>query len=578
MKTNFSAFSCALYVLCMCLSVSYLNGQPLAAVLGAPQKMNYQAVARDASGNALVSQAVSVRFSIRDVSAGGSILYQETQNLTTNAFGLFTAAIGTGVVVSGTFSAIDWSASEKYLQVELDPAGGSSWIDMGTAQLLSVPYSFNSSVANRSLDNKWDTGIGGIYNVDDSPVGIGTNAPENPLHVTASNVANNEAVIKAVGANPTGSMRDVIGVQGLSVVDDYYGFGGDFQGGYRGVAGTVLPTGNGYYYGITGQAIGGTGNNYGVYGASDQLGMYGVGMGTGQAITTYYGSGRVEAVGVFGDGDVDNPLGISYGVVGEAKSTRCDYNAGVFGYGSNAAGTSTTSWGVLGITEDAASGRGVSGISYSTGISSRGVEGTATAGINQIGVYGMCFGSTPTSYAGYFSGPLYATNASSSIKAFKIDHPLDPENKYLFHSSVESDEMLNQYSGNVVTDNQGTAVVRLPSYFGALNRDFRYQLTVVGTFAQAIVAEKIKDNVFTIRTDKPNVEVSWLVMGIRKDPAAELYRIRPEVDKPATEKGFYLVPEAYGFGVEKSPHRPGILEKGFDKHSVRRPSDDPKNK
>ncbi|HLF65796.1 MAG TPA: hypothetical protein VI603_18690 [Saprospiraceae bacterium] len=109
-------------------------------------------------------------------------------------------------------------------------------------------------------------------------------------------------------------------------------------------------------------------------------------------------------------------------------------------------------------------------------------------------------------------------------KMFKIDHPLDPDNKYLIHSCVESPDMMNIYNGNVTTDANGFAQVLLPDYFEALNEEFRYQLTCIGQFAQAIIAEKISDNKFTIQTDKPNVEVSWQVTGVRHDPAALKYK------------------------------------------------------
>ena len=105
--------------------------------------------------------------------------------------------------------------------------------------------------------------------------------------------------------------------------------------------------------------------------------------------------------------------------------------------------------------------------------------------------------------------------------------------------------MMNVYNGNIVTDAKGDAVVTLPDYFEALNRDFRYQLTVIGTFAQAIVAEEIKSNQFRIKTDKPNVKVSWQVTGIRRDPYAEKNRIATEVEKPQGEKGRLQNPDAY---------------------------------
>lgn len=103
--------------------------------------------------------------------------------------------------------------------------------------------------------------------------------------------------------------------------------------------------------------------------------------------------------------------------------------------------------------------------------------------------------------------------------------------------------MMNIYNGNVVTDVEGFATIQLPDYFVALNRDFRYQLTVLGEFALAIISKKIEDNCFQIRTDRPNIEVSWQVTGIRKDPWANKNRIIPEVEKPNAEKNRLLHPE-----------------------------------
>ncbi len=116
-------------------------------------------------------------------------------------------------------------------------------------------------------------------------------------------------------------------------------------------------------------------------------------------------------------------------------------------------------------------------------------------------------------------------------KNFRIDHPLDPEHRYLYHSCVESPDMMNVYNGNITTDSSGFATVNLPGYFEALNIDYRYQLTVIGQFAQAIVKEKIAENHFVIQTDLPHVEVSWQVTGIRNDPIARQNRTQVEVAK-----------------------------------------------
>lgn len=157
--------------------------------------------------------------------------------------------------------------------------------------------------------------------------------------------------------------------------------------------------------------------------------------------------------------------------------------------------------------------------------------------------------------AGFFQGGdidvegnVYAGNVS-----IKMDHPLDPANKFLNHSSVESTDMMNLYNGNVVTDSTGSAVVSLPVWFETLNRDFRYQLTVIGQFAQAIVAGKIANHQFVIRTDKPAVEVSWQVTGIRQDAWANAHRVLVEEEKPAQDRGHYISPELFG-----APQESGI--------------------
>lgn len=126
---------------------------------------------------------------------------------------------------------------------------------------------------------------------------------------------------------------------------------------------------------------------------------------------------------------------------------------------------------------------------------------------------------------------------TANTKSFQIDHPLDPLNKVLNYTSVESPDMKNIFDGNALTDDKGEAVVRLPAYFDALNRDFRYQLTVIGVFAQAIVAEEINGNQFKIRTDKPNVKVSWQITGIRRDPYAEDNRQPVEENKSPQQRG-----------------------------------------
>jgi hypothetical protein len=203
---------------------------------------------------------------------------------------------------------------------------------------------------------------------------------------------------------------------------------------------------------------------------------------------------------------------------------------------------------------------GIYGRNTGTGIGVIGESANAT-GVWALGAFGVVgiptssagagiYGSSVifnTGLAGKFDGDVQVNgNLIQSAGSFRIDHPLDPENQYLYHSFIESPDMMNIYNGNVTTDANGEAIVALPDYFEALNRDFRYQLTVVGQFAQAMVASKIQHARFTIKTDKPSVEVSWQVTGIRQDAYANAHRIQVEEEKPASERGSLLHPEAYG--------------------------------
>jgi hypothetical protein len=167
--------------------------------------------------------------------------------------------------------------------------------------------------------------------------------------------------------------------------------------------------------------------------------------------------------------------------------------------------------------------------------------------------------------AGFFDGDVVVTKnlgvqgdvtasgnlTAFGIKQFKIDHPLDPEGKYLLHAAIESSEVLNVYSGNVNTNENGEATIVLPDWFEALNRDFRYQLTVVGTFAQAIVEDEVRNNRFRIRTNAPGVKVSWQITGIRSDAVMRKHPFQVEENKPDRERGTYLSPEAFNQPEER---------------------------
>ncbi len=283
---------------------------------------------------------------------------------------------------------------------------------------------------------------------------------------------------------------------------------------------------------------------FGVLGTSASDSGRGVfGLSSGSAGVGVIGETTAGGIGVFGKA---LPGSTGYGVWGEAFSGGVD---GVHGVAH------TKFSGVAGLNDG--SGFGVFGEAFGSAIDgahgvTNNASGSGVAGVNLAAGDGV-FGGSTGEFAGFFGGDVNVTgNLSKGGGSFKIDHPLDPANKYLYHSFVESPDMMNIYNGNVITDAQGNAVVRLPDWFETLNRDFRYQLTVIGQFAQAIVAGEIANRQFSIKTDKPSVKVSWQVTGIRQDAWANAHRIPVEELKPEKERGLYLHPELFGAPAEKS--------------------------
>lgn len=235
------------------------------------------------------------------------------------------------------------------------------------------------------------------------------------------------------------------------------------------------------------------------------------------------------------------------GVVGttSAISFFVDDIAGVVGLAPmylNGGGTGVLGRGWVGVggVADAGGGYGVFGYAEGGGLS-YGVYGDADGTFAKAGVFGH--------HVDVF-GTLTKSGGS-----FRIDHPLDPANKFLSHSFVESPDMMNIYNGNVVTDAAGYATITMPDWFEVLNRDFRYQLTVIDTentddFVQAKIVKPMAGNTFTLRTSRPGTTVSWQVTGIRQDPWANANRIPVEHEKNMYEKGRYVAPVEYGLPRE----------------------------
>jgi hypothetical protein len=260
--------------------------------------------------------------------------------------------------------------------------------------------------------------------------------------------------------------------------------------------------------------------------------------GTGVAGYSNTGTGVYASGGTFGVTAVSSgsagvqAYGGQYGVY--AITNDANASAAVFGYGNGTTGV----YG-LGAT-------GIYGLSHWVG-------GSGVDAINDAGGDGIYAAGTNGGFAGFFYGDVDVDgNLSKAGGSFKIDHPLDPANKYLYHSFVESPDMMNIYNGNVTLDGNGEAFVPLPEWFQTLNRDFRYQLTCLDGFAPIYVAQRVQGNRFKIAGGKPGMEVSWQVTGVRQDAWANAHRIPVEQLKPEKERGSYLHPELFGAPAEKS--------------------------
>jgi hypothetical protein len=122
----------------------------------APQSFNYQTVVRDGNGDLVVNQPVSLQMVIIQGTAPGTVVYTETHSVTTNGFGLVTLAVGTGTVDLGDFTTIDWSAGPYSLKVKADLTGGTNFVDMGDAQILSVPYALHSKTSEDAFSGNYN--------------------------------------------------------------------------------------------------------------------------------------------------------------------------------------------------------------------------------------------------------------------------------------------------------------------------------------------------------------------------------------------------------------------------------------
>lgn len=356
-------------------------------------------------------------------------------------------------------------------------------------------------------------------------VGIGNPNPDWPLHI----VSNQNTLIRAEGTGTTGQTT----IGHFSTMSDVgnaiYAVSSANSGSAAGVR-AVSSSPNGF-------AIHATNNNptgFALYGQGNASVTGKLGVGTGSTPPAQ----KIEVV--------DDNATVSGSVLVKNGTGGIFYVDSRKGLASVARGSGAFVTALLGLGQ----GNAANNISYGLYAAALGSGGT-NASVYAEGESGA------NNYAGYFGGLLFANSASSGVKAFMIDHPVDPANKVLMHSSVESDERKNIYDGTITTDSQGFATVTMPSWFEALNEDFRYQLTVIDDensedFVLAKVVKRLHLGKFTIRTSKPSTTISWQITGRRHDPVSNFYPLEVEREKTPLERGKLFFPEAYGKPKEQT--------------------------
>jgi len=501
------------------------------------------------------SNASNATTTLSGTTAGAELLVKNANGSSASAFGLYGLLTATAPTVN--------AAAVRGHNNATNAHGYGVW----GSQSGSGTGVYGYTPSGRGLWGNTTSGTG-VYGLHSSTSGAAA-AVQGDTNSTASNAVG--VLGRITSSSPAGSAAAVLGINNGT---GYYSTGAGVRGthmGYGyGVVGTS-PKGAGVFgqstnaVGVAGNSTDGKGvNGYsvnstgidgrslqstGVHGKSDSgYGVHGEGaagvVGTGSYYGAYASASASGGYGLYGSGAYGAVgSGSSYGVYG-SSSYR-----GLYGYGGNA---------------------GVYGTSPYVGLWS---TATATSGEN-FALYTQT--SSPSGWGGVLGGKAQVQgdlqvlgNLSKSSGSFKIDHPLDPANKYLQHSFVESPDMLNVYNGNVRTDAKGFATVKLPAYFQALNRDFRYQLTVIGSRGwNARVVKKIAHNRFTIQTDEPKVKVSWQVTGIRHDAWANAHRIQVETNKTGAERGKYLTPRAFGkplsLAIRPSPDARSRSTEGMD--------------
>lgn len=522
-----------------------------------PQYINYQGQLTQADGTPITA-ATSVEFRIYNTGSGGSTIWSQAHSITPDAKGIFSQLLG-----PIQYSIFD--GGDKYLELKVDTE-----VLSPRKQLVSVGYSFRAYNADKVDGQELSSNDGSVnqsgdpiswFKIKDIPPGFadGTDDVGTAGGISQISVGTGMTVTSPTGPTTTiglkmgsgnGINADMVDGQHASTfaASSHNHSGANITSGK--ISNARLNTGSGN--GLDADMLDGnhasdfvtsTHNHLGQIwnmGNSSTNGLYMQGTipWANSLIKTWnYGGGP----GIYGIN-----TGGGNGVRGQTNGTgigvygQCDHS------GPGVAGRSSTGHGVEGYGDTGLYGDGVThgGWALATGSDGIGLLGLANNGSNSMGVKGM----SSNGYAGYFWGKVHVlTTLSKGAGSFKIDHPVDPANKYLYHSFVESPDMMNIYNGNVTLNANGEAIVKMPDWFNALNKDFRYQLTAIGGPGPNLyIADEISGNRFRIAGGSPGMKVSWQVTGIRNDAFAKAHRIPVEEEKSAKQRGRYLHPKEHG--------------------------------
>jgi hypothetical protein len=358
----------------------------------------------------------------------------------------------------------------------------------------------------------------------------------------------------AVGAGSIAGFFTANNGTGISGVTGTGGSYGVFaqNNGAAGTAGALRAFG-GQNHGVV--ATTANGGKYAVYatGANGAPAIYGTAIqggvrGDGYRGVMGYTASNGASAGVWGRADTSGAD--AWGVLGESNTA----GGGAIGVYGTTSATTGNGIGVKGNSDSTdSSGVGVYGTRGGTGlgVSAQCTDGSALYGIS-TSWYGLWVDGGTAGAANLNGNVAVNGTLSKTAGSFKIDHPVDPANKWLYHSFVESPDMKNVYDGVATLDSAGEATVSLPSYFDALNRDVRYQLTAIGKAAPDLhVKSEAKNNQFSIAGGTAGLKVSWQVTGIRQDAYAKAHPIVAEVAKTGVEKGHYQNPTEHGVAKSK---------------------------